>query len=1006
MVYLPAFSRVKEKNSAGIYEERLLLIHTFMIPFLGKGVMANAPGSVKNKSIEFTDQNILKDKIILPFLQELIEKIPALSSYEALRHFLLTGKIKNDTGEEQKVEISIPNYLPTFIHGINSADQNTVADILTNKTFGFGFTANEVKANPEILGDYSITKAYHNSNSNSLLAIPAPISSRVQVVDKNGNRLGGYDPANPTSHLDFDITLDWLVADENGNHQVSKNIGKNTLTKEDKDFIDTYYDGYKTQFIKQKSAAFEQELFEVYDKRDDIMIPEFFKLAALLTVERFHQFATSEYKKFDGVNFKESETLNPFITITGTQEQFNLEFGYRYDYWITNTSGEREKKTIPAGTKWSGADINSELENVAGQLNYFYNNGLRLPLNDKIAETKSIYEFVNQYNIINLKNPIPTPDPALISVTLAGQNITDDVFATLGDKTCMWKFIEGFKPDNFFDNLKNEFIRRNGAGNPLPDPLIEIIKPYELIPVTLSIPNSKQVITKAGNNLGRFFELPAKLAQHATPGQSYSFRLNNADYKKQDSNGMDMSQEIINFSKCLNIEVKVKRHEVDEISKKSKILEINNVYVDDLNLMYSLFKDGIDVGEIDFYYKSEKVLDPSKKLIEVVQLNQIFATVLKTNLSPRTSPPIFAAKTHNFKNVNGETKYLADSNKNKKDFIRLLWEGLTTNNGGYYIIIDNDEIPKFKNEKDEIIDTGTIIVSFTAASKDQMPGYFNSLKIDQDENVFNGLDDKSHYLFINNLKLDTEKICEYHPLMPAHTFGFELKRDRSINPSSNYQNYLPLEFELFELDANDKPLKLPILSSDNVLPLMPTSELDNNKKPIPDKYIYNHLTPLKIQQPDQGIENWDRYDSIGKSYNLNVNVRDVFGFRTSDANTSIATQKYTHYYFDKIIPIESWPLVSFSYWLSSESKIDNLLFDLSCNHNILEIQNLAGIPLENGKFKYGLNSPIDNATHRELLKKVIEDFFRQHECHYRTVERQEFKRTDRKPRWACTRFKK
>ncbi len=984
IVYLPAFSRVKEINEQGKYEDKLLLIHTFMIPFLGLNVL--------NKSIQFPEQNILKDKIILPFLQELIEKVPLLSDYETLRHFLLTGKVSTGMGTEMELEIKFPNYLPTLVHGINSSEKDVVTNILTSEKFGFGFAKDDVKPNPDKPNDYSIINVHQKADANSLLVIPVPISSNIQIVSHD------YDPNNPATILakskpddptkangdkHFDIEIDGLVADVLKNPKISKQIKKDRLKKEDKDYIDTYYDSYKTQFIGRQNQLSKIQLVDEYDKRDDIMIPEFFKLTALLTIERFHQFATKEYRGIPKVNYKESDSISPLITIKGVYGKEKLEFAYKYDYIISNEDGTTEKVPLKPSV-WSSQNINNELENIAGQVNYFYNNGLRLPLKDKAQNTKSIFEFVDQYNAISLSDPIPSTDTKDIKVNLAGYDITLDVFADDAAKTNMRKFVEGFKPGNFnFDKIKDEFIRKDQAGNPLPDlPIIQFPDPFNLIPISLSIQNSKlSIVDKANKPTGRFFDIPSRLAQHGTRGQGYSFKLNYADYKKQNADGTDSSVELgegDGVLKCLNIEIKVKRHEDGD--KKSRVLEINNVYVDDLNLMYSLFNGGDNVNEISFYYKQEKDFDQANPLIKVQKLNDIYATLLKTNLSPRTSPPLFPATFVKKMKVVEEPKYWADSNTDKKNFIRLLWEGLTTNSGGYYIVMDNDEIPEFKNEKNEKVDTGTIILSFVAANQDQIPYYFNSIKIDENEAVFNGLKDKSHYLFIDDLSLiksptEIKKIYEYHPVIPAHSMSFELKRDKSVNKVSNYENYLPLEFELYEVGKTGNLIEPAKLNCDNVLPLMPTSELNDDKQPQPDRYIYNHLTPLVIQKDEEGKENYSRYEAVGKTYQLKINVRDVFGFRTNEAKQYIASQNYTHHYFDKIIPIESWPLINFSFWLNEKASKENLLFDIICNHNILEILDLAGIPKQpDGTFKYNLGDDITDSKDFELLKVAIKDF--------------------------------
>src|SRR5690606_13515740 len=113
---LPAFSKVNESGG-----EDLLLIHNFFIPFFGKS------GS---DEVEFSKKNVLKTKILKPFLEELISQLEVNgvfqpNTYETLRSILL-----NTPDSPYKANISIPDYRPTFISGINSQDKEEIKKIL------------------------------------------------------------------------------------------------------------------------------------------------------------------------------------------------------------------------------------------------------------------------------------------------------------------------------------------------------------------------------------------------------------------------------------------------------------------------------------------------------------------------------------------------------------------------------------------------------------------------------------------------------------------------------------------------------------------------------------------------------------------------------------------------------------------------------------------------------------------------------------------------------------
>ena len=116
MAYLPAFSKVNEQGN-----ENLLMIHSFFIPFFGKSGADD---------VKFSNNNIIKTKIIKPFFEDLIAQlqlhnIPDADTYETLRTILL-----NLPDSLYKANISIPNYTPTFISGINSQTKDEIEKIL------------------------------------------------------------------------------------------------------------------------------------------------------------------------------------------------------------------------------------------------------------------------------------------------------------------------------------------------------------------------------------------------------------------------------------------------------------------------------------------------------------------------------------------------------------------------------------------------------------------------------------------------------------------------------------------------------------------------------------------------------------------------------------------------------------------------------------------------------------------------------------------------------------
>lgn len=921
MAYMPGYSKVNEGDG-----EKLLMIHSFFIPFFGKD------GSEEHTN--FTKKNIIKTSIIKPFFEDLISQLKEkgvkdADSYETLRSILL-----NIPDFEYKANISVPNYTPTFISGINSETKDDIKKIL-NKLFLF----EDDEIHPcDMSGTCQpIVETYKDS----LKILQAPVSTNIKIVDKDNNVLF-------STETGFKLIVESLVNNETG---TSSTIASDILPvlKSDADIenMGMFYDDYKTQFIERSKNNRLQKLAGIpKDIRKNVVAPEFFKLLALLTLEAF----------FDTINPKDKkgEKINPVIEIDPKDGHFN------YTYTIKNEKSEKE--TISG--KW---DPNKAIEvnKIIEQLNYFYNSGLRIPDNAGSITTTSLYEILKQQEIIT---PFAGGDWKKVKISIDNFDITNDVFGAteaareknIAGEKGMWKYIDGFKDPAFLSNLKKEF-----------DPSgFKFVKPFELVPVTLAVQTGK---LNVGNPVeSKFFELPAKLALHSKSGSAYSFAINYANAEKQES-GKDVieystaenvgASAKLSVDPCLNIEIKVRK-------QAARVVEIVNVFVDDLNLAFAmrntLATDQAVVKAINFYYKPEET-DPDKN-ITLVNLAKARATILKTNLSPRTFPPVISGESFfAAKKQDDQRKYIADSDDtNKANFANLLWEALTTNNGGYSLVFDKELPDLGETEK-------TIIVSFEVPLNDNsIPKYFNCFKLNKKpgyKEIFEtGLNDKKHYLFIDHLCINGKEVKEFHPTIPAHTFGFQVLRNRVNGSLENTSQYLPLEFNLEQKGGAE------ILNRNKVLPVMPTTpEKDDNI------LQYKHVSPLvnKNSQPDPKLKNdihniCNRYFAIGKTYKLDYGLRDTYGFRTSGKDDSpINSKEYQHFYLDKIVPVTSWPFIKFSYWLNDLSTPNKLIFDLRVSCSLLEILDAAGIERKaDGKYKYQLGEEISEADKDKIFDGI------------------------------------
>lgn len=977
MIYLPAFTKTKESSI-----EELCVVHNFVIPFFGKSKNTD-------NRIEFTNYNILKDKIILPFFKNLIEKLESLvidqpNSYETLRSVLIDGICFQGTDKKLvKVVISeIKGFRPLFIDDINSQDKKIVDDILINGSYGFGFIPSDLKpADPS--GNNSIATVYKDS----LLLIPAPISPNINVIEKGAKHelKGG-----------FDIITENLISDVTGSPKITRRIEPVNYDEDVLLTIESFFDDYKTQFVNRNNQRAGKKLLQEVDLREQLVIPQYFQLIALLTLESFYSDITAQFKKLADADFKQSISLNPVIRIQPTSPGQPNDLGFHYQYAYRPVGSSMPDLTTIEGD-WA---INKHLENIGGQLNYFYNSGLRLPFEKLAHATVPIFQMLKQHNVMQ---PLAEAqrDPEKVSVSISDgtrfYNITKSVFADTAAVRSTWDFIDGFDKKSFaLKNLYLEFEK-----NPQTKNCIQFERPYELLPVTLTVQNGKFNIN---NKEARFFTVPSRIAQHGKINLTYGYELKMANRRQQYPDGIRKGQDVVyystdaddptvklqGFTSCLNVGIKVKK-------KSNRMFEISSVYIDDLNLMNKLLA-GANIQQVRCYYEKESDGSATIDLIDLSdKTNPAPVSILKANLSSRTSPPDFGTafkKTKWKKNIlnYSETSDNAQDT-NKANFIRLVWEAFTTNNGKYYILVNKD-FTEVKNDE-----SFSILLSFELASdQKKIPYYFNAFRLNakvNDTDVFGLLDSSNdYYLYLDQIKQDDILVTEYHSTIPAHVFGFTLYRDFNLNPDKvtrfkngkrseprrrpNYNNYLPLEFDVLNSTTGER-----ILSREKVLPIMPTSQTTPDKRrkavPIKDKFLYKHTSPLKTpKKGDKPDHNIHRYDTVGHNYVVTASLRDSFGFRMATEKDFLDRNEFTHLYNDKLVAIDSWPLIKFSFWIDPVAK--PLKFVLNAESSILGILDLAGILRKENQLQYKLGDVIKDGYdvingkkvyHRDQISNVI-----------------------------------
>lgn len=851
IIYIPSVTKTTE---GGI--EKKYLVHQFAINFFGH----KFEGDGNDKKLVFHEGNILVENIIKPIFKGIFDHSQGTSiTYNNLRKVFLEGM------EGSNAEFNLDSFNPTLNVGYNETDINFFESTYGLKGEDLEDFLKYIKDDP-----------CGNDKPCPFRTIPIPIGSKITVKSKE-------DGSFSSDKSGFRIKLDGIFKSSTGEDSIIRELKQEKLYSDESiSKIDKHFDAYMSQFIERPKGSTSGLLQELHDIKEKLIIPEYFKLIGLLTLESYYNFlnATDEYKLTND---------NPDITMENIF------------------------------SKLTGWDLNKNLEEIIGQLNYFYNNGLRLP--DDKNSPKAYYELLKQVDVIQKINTNVTPANADIIFSKndgsSPISLKDDMFR---DKEGKYAALDAFvmSADETL-SVKLSEIEKGIVK-------IDSDAPYQLTDVKLPVPNSR--IRSEDLNSG-FFEIPKKISQN--------FKQNKDDLEYPQSNlklfvvnnqeRNDIQSVSIDYIPCFNVEVSVKPH---RINGKVKSLELINVFIDDLNMIHKIkaIPDFAIVQNISIYLKTGDSDKTIYKLL-VHKGKEENTLLIKTNLSPRTHPPVIDNTSPIGFTSEGDN-FVAKLTEKKK-FTQILWEGVTTNNGGYFLFegdsenLFNEKISKLSEEQLKDI---KIIFSFESYENKPFYSFSNYIKVNRNtvagRDVFDELDKNSHSLYGNLMDQNGVKIKEYHPSIPAHCFSFTIEREL---PKQGYEHYIPIEFEI----AGDS-----IITKEKVLPLMPTQKKtdENSEDYIDDKLFYSHISPLsKVNS----IENIERYINIGKTINVEFGVRDSYGFRAVALNKSL---KYKHRYFDKLIPINAWPFISISYWFEKYVDADTLQFKLSVKG--LENPDLSG----------------------------------------------------------------
>ncbi len=819
VVFVPSFTHTTETPDAPNY-----LIYNFAIPFFG--IESN------QKLTCVSQKNILKDGILSPILDGIFTSCATDHLlYSDLRNLLLKGKF-ND--EDKEIPLSFPNFRPVFL-------TNVSRPAMLDKDY------TQFLSDHFFLNDQEAATFFANTQGDPCLNTPAqcvyrcaplPISSRITVVDV------GQQTNWSSSDKGFNIHIEGIFQD--GSSLDNDFIVNKIYTTEQLHQISEQFDAYKTQFVtNMKPAQPDHLLADLYDLREDVMISEYFRLMALLALEAYFSYLTSLEKN------RKVPGFNPIIN--------------RQNLFLDESD---------AANPWN---FNDHIEDVLGQLNYFYSNGLRIKdLANNSTLSISNFQALQQVKVAPAIIADKDIDLSKIKVILSNKegsrsvDLKNDLFPTAGDVTSFLSGARASLPADF-TAIKTQFTT------------VIPVSPYDLVNVNLPVANSH-----IGSNMPgafRFFEVPVKVRERYTGDKKCVLSLYRSD-----------KEPFVPAIICSNIEVKVKPVLANNVITA---LELSPAFIGDLYLMTLLHNSTPELIEtIALYLKGDGG--------QLIPLTRDGLTLIKTNLSVKTQPPVILAGQSNLMPpIESKINY-ADIINDKINFIRILWEGLATNNGGYYLVNKNahafDNLPAGKKEY-------SLLLSFEAnkeADTKPLCGFNNYFKVSTTDDLFTLLDQGDVYLSAKVFLpiADTAgrypAVTEYQSKIPAHCFSFEVERVGNVN---TFLQYIPVDLDMQDNTGNK------LIARDDFFPLMPQS-----KKGVAGKVYYSHITPLlKINPGSQDLRDQNllnRYSCINREFQLDFSLRDSYGFRATQLPIAL---RYKHFYFDKLIPMGAWPFIKYAY---------------------------------------------------------------------------------------------
>jgi hypothetical protein len=861
--HLAARNFPTEINVSGIGELPVVFIPTFTTS-TENGVLKNhmvitfaipffGLAAPNGSLTQVSAQNILKDKLLTPLFKAILTAYTSLT-YSEFKQVLLTGA-RLVTDDEVPFTF---DYSQVFITGFNKdiAETSDFDTVLENY---YG-----------LLNSDERNLYYQNKTQQIYRFIPLPSTPHVSVYKrgvKDWDSMGkGYQ-----------LSVAGIFSDvPSASVTIPETIG---VTNADINTLDQQFDAYKTQFDHLQDPALQGNLIaDMQDIRSNCTTPEYFKLIGLLALEAVY-YSLLDAKNPDGTTNRNVAHFDPVFDNTNYEQLLGL---------------------------FSKADA---VETLIARINYFFNNGLQFQ--DVVNHTNNnipLYSLLKQTADFtgNLKNPQDFNDLHINLNSIApGQNYSFD-----------------FKDELFPDpgNLV-EFVSR-GAMQLCPQPadatnitaqfLSELVTaPYQLIDLKLPVPNSNI----GGNENGAYFNfypIPAVIGEHFLKDTQNVLGVVLSDVGTPSVNDTNIAAVV-----CINVTFKVKPNAV---SGQTVALEFSNVMVDDLNLINKVVFNlpAVLCKDIKLY-----LMDSNNQL---TSLPHDGTKIIRTNLSPTTHPPVIIANELASPDPSPLKNY-ADMSDHQS-FLHLLWEGLTTNDGGYFITNPTTQTafasipPPVAGKTPEY----TLVISIEetiAGTLSPSVGFSNYFKVfasQQGINLQDRLKSTNQHLFtdvlLNELSAAntyTRTVKQYYPGIPAHCFGFEVERQggtkvvngQTVTDSAPFAQYLPLEFAVTNVDNNQS-----VLNASQVLPIMP-QDYSNIVGDRAGKVYYRHLTPL-VSYADSS--NMNRYNAVGKNFRVDFSIRDIYGFRLAPLPLTI---NYKHVYFDKLIPVNAWPLLKCSFWLSA-----------------------------------------------------------------------------------------